>query len=274
MKQVGFKLMNPKSCRGFTLIELLVVIAIIAILASLLLPALATAKAQAARVKCLSNHKQLLLTWTLYQDDYSGNLTLNSRQAPTSGTAPSWVYSTVHGPTPGFTNPASFTDPKQAAFANYLKATAVYSCPAERTVYTVGGRRFDKLRSYSMNNYLNGDTQEFTLPPGVTFYKRNSEFRTSAQLFVFIDVEPLSICYTPFEVPANNTQQYFTAPGSLHGKKSGVLSFADGHAESHRWKKPVLRATTTALTATPHPVQSNPEDVAYIRARAHHLLTP
>jgi len=266
--------MNPQNRRGFTLIELLVVIAIIAILASLLLPALASAKAQAARANCLSNHKQLLLVWTLYQDDYNGGLTLNSRMGPAANGAPSWIFSSVHGPTPGFTNPASFLDPKQAAFANYVKTTQVYKCPAERTVYTVGRSKFEKLRSYSMNNYMNGDTQEFPLPPGVNFYKRNSEFGTTANLFVFIDVEPASICYTPFEVPANTSQQYFTAPGSLHGKKSGNISFADGHAETHRWKRPVLRTTSTTLLANPHPVPSYPDDVAYIRTHAHHLLQP
>ena len=87
MNRLNHRARAARPARGFTLVELLVVIGIIALLISILLPTLASARRSAANVKCLSNQRQLATATAFFINDHDGYVMkawLNGRAQGTS----------------------------------------------------------------------------------------------------------------------------------------------------------------------------------------------
>jgi prepilin-type N-terminal cleavage/methylation domain-containing protein/prepilin-type processing-associated H-X9-DG protein len=239
----GSPLLKPRRL-AFTLIELLVVIAVIAILASLLLPALAKAKATGEKAFCLNNTRQLGLAWLLYSDDHNGHLPYNlGGDIKVRGVAPAsylnWINNVLNWELrPDNTNTATLTE---ASLGPYTAKTAsIYRCPSDRVLSNIQRRAHwsARVRSYSMNAMI-GDAGDLSQtgynknnPDYVQFFSI-STIPQPSKIFVFLDEHPDSINDGYFINDAYNWE-WIDLPASYHNGAAS-FSFADGHSETHRW---------------------------------------
>jgi prepilin-type N-terminal cleavage/methylation domain-containing protein/prepilin-type processing-associated H-X9-DG protein len=238
--------------RGFTLIELLVVIAIIAILAAMLLPALSKAKLKAQGIICMSNAKQLQLAWLLYADDYDGKLVLNGDNSVTDPTL-SWVVGNMKLLATDAINPDHI---RNSLLFPYSKSPGIYKC---------AGNKRNMVRGVSMNMYMGrsgfgGSTATHR------FFTKAASITKPSRFYVVMDEDDNTIndgmFRTDGQAIAGNTLKVSDWPAYYHGG-SGGISFADGHAEMHKWKEIAKGAPSTHSAAAPSSIQA-PGDKVYL----------
>lgn len=241
---------NNKCSKGaFTLIELLVVLALVSLLGCLLLPAMARTHIRSSGSGCLSNYRQMMVGWSMYMDENDDIMVPNSQAGTIVGERSGWYLATVPNEnwlnSDGNTNRADYLS---GSLAPYIGGhVELYQCPGD-VIPSQNGRR---LKSCSMNSQVGAigeqvqDEMAANRAEGWKEYSKGSDMTCPdpKDLFIFADESIWTVNDGWLEIELD--QPAYPDCFAAYHDGAGGFSFADGHAEIHKWVGPYVRSATT-----------------------------
>jgi prepilin-type N-terminal cleavage/methylation domain-containing protein/prepilin-type processing-associated H-X9-DG protein len=283
-----------KDRKAFTLIELLVVISIIALLISILMPALNKAREQAAGSVCLANQKSLMLAYIMYAGENDGRVVGGyvSESGDPFGFACNyeWVCypeddagnaADVYGGGIVPTLQYRINGFRKGKLWKYLQTHEVYHCPGdnrERKGAVASGVSADMAylflyRSYSLPDCLSAlpDAQASIWSSMANPIRKMNQVRNPSRRYSFVEDSYVSkadklFCFNPggwsFEPWAS---PIWRDPLAAFHNKGGTYSFFDGHAEMHHWVHPgTVEYSLNRLNTIPKPPIAGNEDMKWL----------